>query len=174
MAQLFSLGFLDSMRFSTLLRCSVAFAVSGVAFGACLLDDYSVPAEYARSVAVVQAVAISERSVPDPKEPEFIGGTIYKVRVEESFRGELHGTVELFSENSTGRFPMETNKLYLLFLYREDGQLSADPCGNSGLASEKTNALATVRELSKADHKDQKPNNALQATATAPSVLTRP
>jgi len=146
------------MRFSILLSYLVAFTISDAAFGACLEDDYSVAAEYARSVAVVQARVISERNVPDPEAPKFIGGTIYKVRVEESFHGALHGTVEVFSENSSGRFPMEKRKSYLLFLYREEGRLSADPCGNSGFVSQKTNDLATVRALSKAAQTDQKPN----------------
>jgi hypothetical protein len=157
------------MRFSILLSYLVAFTISDAAFGACLEDDYSVAAEYARSVAVVQARVISERNVPDPGAPKFIGGTIYKVRVEESFHGALHGTVEVFSENSSGRFPMEKRKSYLLFLYREEGRLSADPCGNSGFVSQKTNDLAKVRALSKAAHTDQKPKS-LQPTRAARSV----
>jgi hypothetical protein len=159
------------MRFPILLSYLVAFTISGAALGACLLDDYSIPAEYARSVAVVKARVISERSVPDPEAPEFIGGTIYKVRVEESFRGALHGMIEIFSENSSGRFPMENRESYLLFLYRDERRLSADPCGNSGLVSQRTNALATVRELSKAVHTDQKPNKALEPTAVGAFTL---
>jgi hypothetical protein len=129
----------------------VAFAVAGAALGACLLDDYSVKAEYVRSFAVVRARVISERQVPDPEAPEFIGGTIYPVRIQKSFRGTLHGTVEVFSENSSGRFPMEKGKPYLLFLYRAQGRLSADPCGNSGLVAQKRDVLAVVRALSKQD-----------------------
>src|SRR5438046_683826 len=107
------------MRFSILLNCLVAFAMSHAAMGACLLDDYSVKAEFVRSVAVVRVLVVSERNVPDPDAPEFIGGTFYTVRIQKSFRGALDGTVKVFSENSTGRFPMESGRSYLLFLYRE-------------------------------------------------------
>ena len=144
-----------TMRFINLWSYLGALTASG-AFGACLLDDYSLTAEYGRSAAVVQAQVMSEHDVADPDAPEFIGGTIYKVRIEQSFRGELHGTAEVFSENSTGRFPIEKKKTYLLFLYRLQGRLSADPCGNSGLAAQKTNELATVRALSKSTRAEQK------------------
>ena len=147
------------MRFSILLNCLLAFALSHAAFGVCLLDDYSVKAEFVRSVAVVKAQIISERTVPDPDAPEFIGGTIYKVKIQESFRGALQGTVEVFSENSSGRFPMQIKRSYLLFLYQDEGRLSADPCGNSGLASVKKDVLATVRALRKEERAIQKPNN---------------
>ena len=120
-------------------------------------DDYSVKAEFPRSVAVVRVLNVSERNVPDPDAPEFIGGTIYEVRIQESFRGTLQGTVEVFSENSSGKFPMESGKSYLLFLYRQEERLSADPCGNSGLASTKKDVLATVRALRKEERNNQKP-----------------
>ena len=148
------------MRSSILASCLVAFAMTEAAPGACLQDDYSVEAEYVRSVAVVQVKVISDHTVPDPQAQEFIGGTIYAVRIQESFRGALSQTIEVFSENSTGRFPMEKGKSYLLFLYREDGRQSADPCGNSGLKSERKNVLVTLRALQKAKHSDQKPNTA--------------
>ena len=120
--------------------------------------DYSVKAEFPRSVAVVKVLVVSERSEPDPDAPEFVGGTIYKVKIQESFRGTLQGAVEIFSENSSGRFPMDSGRSYLLFLYRDGERLSADPCGNSGLASEKKDVLATVRALRKEMPKNQKPN----------------
>jgi hypothetical protein len=117
------------------------------ALAACLLDDYSVKAEYARSVAVVKATVVSERTVPDAPSADLIGGTVYAVRIQKSFRGALHGTSEVFSENSSGRFPMERGKTYLLFLYRERDRLSADNCGNSGLASQKKSVLVALRAL---------------------------
>ena len=141
------------MRFTILLSF---FVLSYAALGACLHDDYSVEAEFPRSVAVVKALVVSERNVPDPEASEFLGGTIYKVKIQESFRGALQGTVEVFSENSTGRFPMERRRSYLLFLYRDETRLSADPCGNSGLVSEKKDALAKVRPLRKQERANQK------------------
>lgn len=161
------------MRFSILANYLAAFAMADAALGACLLDDYSVAAEYVRSVAVVQAKVISERSVPDPQAPEFTGGTIYTVRIQKSFRGALSRTIEVFSENSTGRFPMEKGKSYLLFLYREESQLSASPCGNSGLTSERKNVLLTLRSLQSAKHSGQKPNKSLQPALDGAFHLSR-
>ena len=160
------------MRFSILLSCLVGFAMAHAALGACLQDDYTVKAEFPRSVAVVKVLVVSERNVPDPDAPEFIGGTIYRVKIQESFRGALQGIVEVFSENSSGRFPMERRREYLLFLYRDAGRLSADPCGNSGLVSEKKDVLATVRELRKEESKKKKPDPARPRAAGSARLST--
>ena len=137
------------MRHAVLLRCIIGCFASAAASAVCLLDDYSVKAEYARSTAVVIAKVVSERVVPDGPAPDAIGGTMYGVAIQESFHGTLRGKVEIFSENSSGRFPMLKGKSYLLFLSQEDGRLSADNCGNSGLASQKKQAVAEVRALHK-------------------------
>src|SRR5271170_5947360 len=112
-----------------------------LASGACLLNDYSVPSEYQRSTAVVIAQPVSERTIMDREEPDLIAGTIYTISVKEFFRGSLSGKVDIYSENSSGRFPLITGKTYLLFLYSQQGYLSADYCGNSGLIGEKTNVI---------------------------------
>jgi len=142
------------MCFSIVLFYLLLFTITGAVFGACLLDDYSVTAEYARSEAVVQAHLISQHNVPDKENLKLIGGTIYQVKIEQSFLGTLNGTIKVFSENSSGRFPIRKGKSYLLFLYREAGLLSVDPCGNSGVVSQKTSVLAQVRMLSKTDRKN--------------------
>ena len=139
--------------------CSIylmAFSLANAVLGACLLDDYSVSAEYARSVAVVEATVASIRTVRDQAEPEFISGTIYALRIHASFRGPLTNTVDVFSENTSGRFPIEKGKRYLLFLHQDGNQLSADNCGNSGLVSQKKSVLETVRALRKANATDKK------------------
>jgi hypothetical protein len=135
------------MRNAIVCLCLIGSLVSTPVPAACLLDDYSVRAEYARSTAIVTGRVVSERSVPDGSAPAGVGGTMYQIAVQESFRGTLHGTVEVFSENSSGRFPMLKGKAYLLFLYRESGVLSADNCGNSGLVSKKKKVLAELRAL---------------------------
>ena len=152
------------MRIGILFGYLIAFSLANTALGACLLDDYSVGAEYGKSVAVVTATVLSERVIPDKSEPEFIAGTIYTLRIQESFRGTLTNIAEVYSENTTGRFPMVKGRTYLLFLYRDEGLLSADPCGNSGLTSQKKDVLKTVHALRRASVRDQKPNKSLQAT----------
>jgi hypothetical protein len=69
----------------------------------------------------------------------------------------------VFSENSSGRFPMQRSERYLLFISRDvEDQLVIDNCGNSGRLSEKAEALRAVRTL--ASHKGgaQKPNKPLE------------
>lgn len=127
----------------------LALLVAGEAHAACLLVDYSLGAEYSRASAVIIAKAIAERRLPDPEDPEGFAATLYKVRIDESFRGELRGVVELYSENSSGRFPMEMNKKYILFVYASEGYLVADNCGNSGLMDEKASVVTAVRELAR-------------------------
>jgi hypothetical protein len=137
------------MRLTTLANVFAALALCGQSRAVCLLDDYSVEAEYHRSVAVVVANVVSERVVPDPEDSELSAGTLYPVRIEKLFRGTPRKQVDVWSENTSGRFPMENGKSYLLFLYEDEHQLSADGCGNSGLVSEKRQVLATLETLTK-------------------------
>lgn len=136
------------------MRLGVAFSLVALlaiadSQAVCLLDDYSIEGEYQRSEAVVLASVASERVVPDPDDPKGFAGIIYTLHVQESFRGTPSKTMEVFSENSSGRFPMEKGKAYILFLYRQQGRLSADYCGNSGPALQKQDVVAVVRRLGK-------------------------
>ena len=139
-----------------------ALAIPQAALAVCLSGDSSVQHEYFRSVAVVIAEVVSERTVPDPEDSESYGGIVYTVKIQETYRGSLHGTVDIFSENTSGRFSMDKGGKYILFLYRQQGQLSADNCGNSGLVGQRQEVLATVRRLAKASDSGQKPNRLLK------------
>src|SRR5271170_4917467 len=89
-----------------LLSIMLSLVCSGAASAACLLTDYSTRAEYLRSEAVLVGSVLSERNVPGSDEPDTPGGTFYLVRVLNTLRGTPSRTVEIFSENSSGRFPM--------------------------------------------------------------------
>jgi len=78
----------------------------------------SLRTEYVGASAVVIAEALSEQIVPDPDDPVGFAATLYEVRIDESIRGSLHGVVELYSENSSGRFPLEIGKKYILLFTR--------------------------------------------------------
>jgi len=155
------------MRVQTLLALVAASVVSSAALAVCVLSDYSVEAEYARSVAVVVAEVISQRNVADPGDDRSYGGVLYTLKVKESFRGSLLKTVDVFSENSSGRFPMQKGKAYILFLYAGQGRLSADNCGNSGLVSEKHEVMATLRTITKTTSAGRKPNYAVSPSHSA-------
>jgi hypothetical protein len=140
---------LTSMRPSTLLSVLLSLAFSSAAGAACLLTDYSTSAEYLRSEAVLVGSVLSERNMPGSDETDTPGGTSYLVKVLETLRGTPGSTVEIFSENSSARFPMRIGTSYLLFLYRQQGSLSADYCGNSGPVAKKADVLRKARNLAK-------------------------
>jgi len=84
------------------------------------------------------------------------GGTFYSVVVEQVLKGTPSKTVELYSENSSGRFPMRVGVQYLVFagygvFEGISGQrLAINNCGNSAPFSKAHKALATVRKHTKA------------------------
>lgn len=88
---------------------------------------------------------VSEEFTPESK--NHLDGTTYPVQVEEVLHGSHAKTVKLFSENSSGRFPMRVGATYLVFAYEELGRLQVDNCGNSGELSEKTETLAALRRM---------------------------
>jgi hypothetical protein len=58
----------------------------------------------------------------------------------------LEKPLEIFSENTSGRFPMQLRRRYVLFVYREAGRLMVDNCGNSGFIEDKA-VVAFVRHF---------------------------
>ena len=138
----------------------VSLALPGTALAACLLDDYSVPAEYDRSVAVITGRAVAERAAPESTTHS--GGTVYTVHVDEVYRGGFLRPLELFSENSSGRFPIHLHERYVLFIYQGLAGLSVDNCGNSGPISQKTDVVRSVKALAIRRRGGQKPNKPLE------------
>ncbi|MDN5943076.1 MAG: hypothetical protein L0H94_14440 [Nitrospira sp.] len=122
----------------------------------CVFSDYSVRDEFERSFAVAIGTVVSERATPESK--DLYEGVTYTIDVEESFRGRVPATIELFSENSSGRFPMTKGEKYVLFLYQLADRLAVDNCGNSGPVAENQDVFTAVRQLAKVAHELQKPN----------------
>ena len=123
----------------------IAFAFPVASSAACVLGNYSVPAEYQRSEAVISGVATDAHLVPDREDPESFSSISYTIKVTQSFHGSLRSQVTIFSENSSGRFPMELGTEYVLFLSRQGHNLVADNCGNSAPYSEST--VAAIKRL---------------------------
>jgi len=107
----------------------------------------SISSEYRTSKAVVIGTVMSEKIVPETTDGFFDDGTTYRVRVDRTFRGELPVTVNIFSENTSGRFPMDVGSKYLMFVYAAHGRLLIDYCGNSGLLSKSSQVLQQVEKL---------------------------
>ena len=123
----------------------VLAAPSSTSGAVCLNGHLSVPFEYDSSDAVLIGEVIGHRAVPESD--GYYEGDGYTVRVRELFRGNVPGSFEVFSEKSSGRFPMQVKRAYVFFLYRERGRLMVDNCGNSGVLVESAAAIDTVRQL---------------------------
>jgi hypothetical protein len=73
---------------------------------------------------------------------------MYRVQVDKIYRGKIAPKTVIFSENSSGRFPMEEGHKYLLFISMEGGRLVVDNCGNSALLSNSDELVRQVALLS--------------------------
>jgi hypothetical protein len=133
----------------------VLLCLPEVVSAVCILSDYSVRGEFERSLAVAIGTVVSERATPESK--DLYEGVTYTVNIEESFRGRVPATIELFSENSSGRFPMTKGEKYVLFLYQVADRFAADNCGNSEPVAENQDVFTAVRQLAKVARESQKP-----------------
>jgi hypothetical protein len=115
----------------------------------------SVEREFKTSAVVFVGKVSSAREV-SVQSQAVSGGTFYSVAVEQVLKGTPSKTVELYSENSSGRFRMRVGVQYLVFagygvFEGISGQrLAINNCGNSAPLSKAHKALAKVRKLTKA------------------------
>ncbi|MGH9708921.1 MAG: hypothetical protein ACRD37_00025, partial [Candidatus Acidiferrales bacterium] len=77
---------------------------------------------------------------------EFDDGWTYEMTVQRVFRGPTGKTIEVFTENNSARFPLDTGKAYVLFATKAQGRFTIGACGNSTLLSDAGN---TIKELDK-------------------------
>ena len=137
------------MRATTALLIIVLVNVpSRAALAVCLNGHPSVEQEYRQSGLVFVGRVTAATAVAETK--SFYEGTRYTIRVDEVFRGRRRRTITVFSENSSGRFPMEIGVAYLVFLSSRTGEPAmVDSCGNSGPVSQSAHAIDTVKQLSR-------------------------
>ena len=126
----------------------------GVARAVCLEGNVSVAPgnvpvgrEYQQSQYVLIATVKSESAVPEGRVPGDLEGTDYHVAPTVVFKGAPPSDLALFSENSSGRFPMEIGSQYLLFVLRAGSNYAVDNCGNSGLLASTAGLIDLVRRL---------------------------
>lgn len=131
--------------------------ISGAAGAACFYDHPPTLAEEFRdSQSVFIGKVLSE--TPVPASGLFYEGQNYLIEIQEILKGNPSKTLTVFSENSTGRFPMTVQETYIVLLYYYDSRYSIDNCGNSGLLSEKQSVLSEIRLLKKGkSEKNKKP-----------------
>jgi hypothetical protein len=119
--------------------------IASIASAVCLNGNPSVSEEYANSQSVFIGKIIEEQDVPESG--NYYDGKNYTVQVQRTFKGTPSNPVVIFSENSSGRFPMTVGKTYIIFLHYELGRYQIDNCGNSGLQSEKQDIVQSLRQL---------------------------
>lgn len=142
-----------SLKFITLLAAFVSSCVTSV--DAYCFTNPSVKEEFKSSDVVIVGIVIRSTNILDSD--GFINGTFYSIRVSEVLKGSPSKTVELYSENDSGRFPMQIGVSYLLFAYdgvfegAKESHLAIDSCGNSGTLkqSQSESKLKMVRDLAR-------------------------
>ncbi len=127
----------------SLLACALLLT-GPLSLGFCPKPDPSVACQFLNSRVVFVGKVVSVRTVP-PHGEELDGWT-YVLNVQEWFRGPHTKTIEVFTENTSGRFPLDIGKTYLLFAYPLGGRLTITNCGNSALL---VDAEGSVRDLRK-------------------------
>ncbi len=102
----------------------------------CFAPQLRVSDEYFISDLVLTGMVTASRNIVDPEDPEGWTGTFYTVQVDTVYRGNAPKSLQVYSENSTARFPMEEHKLYVLFIDKgPDKNWTVDNCGNSGVVA---------------------------------------
>ena len=127
---------------------AILFLCSLAASAVCLNGYPNVRKEYASSKFVLTGKVVKERKTSASTDGYFLDGSTYRVMPTHVYKGTVKGSLDLFSENSSGRFPMQPGKEYLLFVDGEHGRLVVDNCGNSDLISHARKAVASVARLS--------------------------
>ena len=109
---------------------------------ACPKPVVKVCSEFFKSDAVFVGRVLSQRTVP-PR-GDLYDGWVYRLRVSRVLRGSLGKITEVFTEDSSGRLPLEVGSEYLLFATLHQGRFEITNCGNSALLAE---AMAKIREI---------------------------
>jgi hypothetical protein len=117
------------------------------ASAACRQPDPKVCAEFFKSDVVFVGTVLALRTVPT--KGDFYDGWWYRLRVRKMFRGPDRETVEVFTENSSVRFPLTVGNEYLLFAKDFGGRLEIAHCGNSGLLSQSLQEIQEIEQIGK-------------------------
>jgi hypothetical protein len=118
---------------------ALEFFLPSPGLAVCPVPKVQANGEFFKANVVFVGRVLSIRTVPDRGND--LGGWLYRLRVEELFRGPVRDDFSVFTENSSGRFPLELDHEYLLFAYKQNHRLEIHGCGNSAKLSEAQNSL---------------------------------
>jgi hypothetical protein len=134
---------------ATLLASALAVA-AGPASALCTDGRHpSLPEEFADSDIVATGTARLVRRVVDPSDPEGYVATIHEIQVRKIFRGRIPKRLYVESPNTSGRFPLDAGKTYLLFLQRDANPAHhfVDNCGHSAPVDDARRLLPQLRKM---------------------------
>jgi len=133
------------MKIITTIIAFTFLLLSSTVSAVCLKGNQSIKEEYSDSESIFIGKVLKKKEVPESG--GYYEGDEYTVQIKEVFKGNPSKEISVFSENSSGRFPMEVGKTYIIFLHQELGRYQIDNCGNSGLKSDNEDTLETLRQL---------------------------
>jgi hypothetical protein len=100
------------------LVASSALVIASIPSAAAYCDSFpTVEQEFKASALVFVGKVTSAREVA-VRNNAITGGAFYSVELVELLKGRPHHKLQLYSENSTARFPMEVGLRYLIFAAR--------------------------------------------------------
>ena len=143
-------------RTYAILTVSWIFMSSMQAHAVCMQGHPSVRLEYSESDQVVLATVKSLRYVRDPRDQDEYEAVVYHISVQRVHRGDASKALDIYSINTSARFPMGIGERYLLFIHDDPQGKVVSPCGNSGLVSESQKALSEVLVLSRKNKRGRK------------------
>lgn len=126
-------------------------AASMPASATCLLGHPGVDEEWAASDAVLSGTVTHGRLIREAGDPDGYVATVYTLTVDRSWRGAARRTIEVYSVNTTARFPMRVGDRMFLFVRRSRDGETVNGCGNSGVYADTRAARARVAELARRD-----------------------
>jgi hypothetical protein len=136
------------------LKALIVLLAAAAASATCLAQCQSnrVSLNHELRQAGTTMVATVEAAVPVPDSSFHLDGISYIVHVDRVLKGRMidRDVVDIFSENSPSKFPMQIGKQYLLFVHRNYNDYEVDNCGNSGLLeSSSIDSLAKLKEYAR-------------------------
>jgi hypothetical protein len=123
-------------------------AATQSAFAFCPSGDFiGVPEEFKAADFVILGHRTSEQYSAEGAGAPWVDGTFYSVRVTKVLKGPAIKRARVFSENSSGRFPLLGGRDYLLFISKCDGVDYVYAKGNSGPMASSRTTLAKLDQL---------------------------
>ncbi|HXW83958.1 MAG TPA: carboxypeptidase-like regulatory domain-containing protein [Candidatus Binataceae bacterium] len=90
--------------------------------------------------------------IPEPTEPQ--PGWHYRLKVQDAYRGTLGPVVDIYTEDTSGRFPLDSGQSYLLFAYKTGSIAQIFGCANSTKLADAGPKVAEINRIVKAAGSD--------------------